>query len=198
MSQEDINFFRKHLKTSGGVETFIKHLMQVGQQNVHTPFDLCQEIISKLQEFASLADKKIAVLFNTEFLHVLIDTFGVNLDNITMFADDPVEFEFCKLQYKMKPGINLFQIDIPKTIEEEGLRTREGNCVMKFDVLVMNPPYQAPCDKEVFEEKTQKQQKGSRASLWDKFVKLSFDIVKDNGFVCAVHPSLWRRTDHSP
>jgi hypothetical protein len=125
MANEVATFFREHLKTSGGVEAFIKHLMQKGQQNIHTPFSLCKEIIEKLKEYTDISAKKIAVLFNVEFLHVLVSDFGMNPADVYMFADDDVEYEFCRLQYGMKPGVNLFQIDIAKTVQEKKLWARE-------------------------------------------------------------------------
>lgn len=48
---------------------------------------------------------------------------------------------------------------------------------MKFDVILANPPYQSG-NKE----------KGGRHSLWRKFVKQGFNLVKKNGFVAMVCP----------
>ena len=50
---------------------------------------------------------------------------------------------------------------------------------MKFDVVIGNPPYQAP--------------NGVNNVLWDKFVGKSFDITNIDGFVCLIHPSRWRK-----
>lgn len=55
--------------------------------------------------------------------------------------------------------------------------------VEKFDVIVGNPPYQ----EQVGENKTK--------SLWDRFVKESYDILSDNGYILMVHPSGWRSLD---
>lgn len=60
---------------------------------------------------------------------------------------------------------------------------------MKFDVVAMNPPYQAPKKKEYFG----KGKCGS--SLWESFVKKSLLIIKDGGFVCNIHPYRWRTAD---
>ena len=50
---------------------------------------------------------------------------------------------------------------------------------MKFDIIVMNPPYQGS--------------KGSTNTLWNKFVDLSLSsLLKDNGYLAAIHPSGWR------
>jgi hypothetical protein len=138
-----------------------------------------------------LSDKKIGVLFNAEFLHTLINDFGVKCGNIIMFADDPVEYEFCRLQYGMIPGINLFLIDIAKTVEEKELYTvHEGKWsdMKQFDVIVGNPPYQAA------NERVKDTKKGACGTvIWDKFVGLSLDLVKENGYLCLVHPAGWRR-----
>lgn len=50
---------------------------------------------------------------------------------------------------------------------------------MKFDFVVGNPPYQ---DSSHTEKKN---------TLWRKFVSLSLDIVKDNGYVTFIIPSSW-------
>jgi hypothetical protein len=193
MAQEVVSFFRQHLKTQGGVQSFIKHLMQVGQQNVHTPFTLCEEIIEKLMEYTSIRNKKISVLFNIEFLHTLVEDFGVRPEDITMFCDDAVEYEFCRLQYGMKPSVNLFQIDIEKTLEEKELYTTEGKCAMKFDVTAMNPPYQSPVENK----KEAKGTSGRGSNLWSIFVKLGLSITKDDGHVAFIHPPKWRKPmDH--
>lgn len=56
--------------------------------------------------------------------------------------------------------------------------------IKKFDVVVGNPPYQ----------KSTKGGNGQR-DLWHKFVKKSFDIVKEDGYVSLIHPSKWRRIE---
>lgn len=166
----------------GGIEIFIKHLLQCGQQNIHTPFTLCEEIVGKLAEYTTLEGKEIAVLFNLEFLHVLVRKYNVLPRNITIFVDDKREFEFCKYQYGMIPGVNLFYLDMGKTTTEEGIYTLEGKVMKQFDVTVMNPPYQAKS----------KDSKTKTQPIWDKFVKKATSICKENGFIAAVHPSGWR------
>jgi hypothetical protein len=48
---------------------------------------------------------------------------------------------------------------------------------MKFDVIVGNPPYQSGNGES-----------GGKHSLWRKFVKKSFELCKDNGYVSIVCP----------
>jgi hypothetical protein len=63
---------------------------------------------------------------------------------------------------------------------------------MKFDCVVGNPPYQPAVNRS-------KEQgdagSGSGLTLWDKFVPLSIDTVKDSGYVCLVHPAKWRKPE---
>ena len=49
----------------------------------------------------------------------------------------------------------------------------------------MNPPYQSKSDRS--NTKTQ--------AIWDKFVKLSIDLLNPEGFLAAIHPSKWRKPD---
>lgn len=53
---------------------------------------------------------------------------------------------------------------------------------MKFNFIVGNPPYQ---------KNTILNQKGSRTHIWDKFVLKSLNILKENGYLCFVHPNNW-------
>ncbi len=50
----------------------------------------------------------------------------------------------------------------------------------KFDVVVMNPPYQI----KVGPKKTE--------PIWQKFVLRMADHLEDGGFMCAIHPTGWR------
>jgi len=52
---------------------------------------------------------------------------------------------------------------------------------MKFDVVIMNPPYQSASGN-----------KGSNNILWSKFVTQGIDLVVNDGHFMAIHPSAWR------
>jgi hypothetical protein len=51
-----------------------------------------------------------------------------------------------------------------------------------FDLIIGNPPYQNSIG-------------ASNGTLWDKFVKFSFEITKKDGYICMVHPSGWRNVN---
>jgi hypothetical protein len=56
--------------------------------------------------------------------------------------------------------------------------------VDKFDIIVMNPPYQE------LKEGNKKSQ-----ALWDKFVIKTISQLVEGGYLVAVHPSGWRNVD---
>ena len=55
---------------------------------------------------------------------------------------------------------------------------------MKFDCIVLNSPYQ----KNVGES-------SNTEPLWNKFIEKSFELLKDDGYLCTVHPSGWRNIE---
>lgn len=57
---------------------------------------------------------------------------------------------------------------------------------MTFDVIVQNPPYQSEYNTG----------NNKNTSIWDKFVSLSIELAKREGFIVSVHPSSWRRPKH--
>ena len=77
----------------------------------------------------------------------------------------------------------------------------------KFDVVIGNPPYEKP--------QIHKGKRGGGTSLWDKFVECCLvdrkktegrgknkkiyvyeKWCKDNGYICMIHPALWRKPEH--
>lgn len=55
----------------------------------------------------------------------------------------------------------------------------------KLDVILGNPPYDSPQEA--------KGKRGGGVTLWDKFVIKYTNILKDNGYLALVHPTLWRK-----
>lgn len=56
----------------------------------------------------------------------------------------------------------------------------------EFDVIVGNPPYNDGSGN-----------KGKSHTLWTKFIEHSLQILKEDGYLCFVNPSLWRQIEHS-
>ena len=168
MSQVDSVFsnFDIDLSDQKTRRAFIRKTLISGIQNVHTPFALCSEMIKKLEEniekSENIKDKDILVLFNIEFVEVMISEFGISPDKITYFSDSKGKSGFAKYIYKVK-GI----IDVGDNVLETLEKVSKN---MKFDCVVMNPPYQTPTEN-----------KGSGHTLWDGFVRKAFEITKEIG-----------------
>jgi hypothetical protein len=64
----------------------------------------------------------------------------------------------------------------------------KSNWPEKFDIILMNPPYQAP--------KTLDSKGKFGKSIWEDFVKMSFGLLQEGGYCCHLHPSRWRKPNN--
>lgn len=180
MSQRDADKIKNsQTYAKKGLRPFLKvasrgTVQYPGLQNIHTPFTLCNEIVGKLSEYCSLSGKTICVLFNLEFVEVLVKDFGVLPSQITFIADSVLKARVAKAWYNVgevhQVAYVLKEIDIMPKIKKQ------------FDVVVMNPPYQAAKEKS--------------DSLWKTFIVRALDLVKDEGFLVSVNPCSWRKPEH--
>lgn len=166
----------KHLDELAKHEAVCLRLKEIGNknavnnlQNVHTPFSLVRDMLTKLNESSKL-DGTI-LTSNLEFIEVMLYDYKVDPTKITYYTDCLAKSEFIKRTPRYN-GVTTIVAPFDKL-----------NINMKFDVIVGNPPYQ----KQVGERKTE--------PLWDKFVDKAFDLVEEDGHVCMVHPSGWRNVD---
>jgi predicted RNA methylase len=137
-------------------------------QNVWTPLWLCYDVIQKLSEYTTFDGKTFCCL-NIGWVEVLIYSFGVPKEFVT-FATDCEKKAILK-EYPRYNGVKVVLTDF-----------LDMEAIMKFDFVVMNPPYHTKSDKN--DDKTQ--------AIWPGFVKKAFSICKENGFVVSIHPSGWR------
>ncbi len=63
----------------------------------------------------------------------------------------------------------------------------------QFDVVIGNPPYSKD-GKTKYRKKDLGGTKG--AILWHKFARISVGHMKENGYLCLVHPGGWRKPKH--
>lgn len=153
-----------------------------------TPIELTGEIIEKLKSCCgdSFADLSYCVLFNVEFVYSLVIR-GVPPGNITFYCDSPAKEKVVRdlCGNRVPVGRVLY-------VKGEGITLMPKN-KRQFDVIVMNPPFQAQIDLS----KEGGKKKGTRGGdLWSKFVSISLSLVKEGGYVCNVHPSSWRKPEH--
>ena len=97
-------------------------------QDVFTPYELCYDIISKLETFTALENKTFAV-FNLEYIDILMYNYGVKASQIWFITDCKEKRDFCLTErYK---DVNVSLINYGKFLKEE--------IDMKFDCVIMNP-----------------------------------------------------------
>ena len=140
-------------------------------QNVFTPFFLCSDIVGKLKESVDSFDGLVICVFNLEFAEILIGDYGVKPEQIWFITDSVSKSRFARgSRYN---GIHVEVVDYVSYVKNR--EDRE----MKFDVVIMNPPYQGY---------------GSKNSIWHKFVYKAFDLVGNGGFIVSINPVGWRGT----
>jgi hypothetical protein len=76
-------------------------------------------IVRKMVEKTNVEDKKILVLFNIEFLQVLIEEKNVSVENLTFIADSELEFLTAKNVFKVNSYfLNDHNLDALKNLIE--------------------------------------------------------------------------------
>lgn len=120
--------------------TWISSLGSHWQENP-TPFEIIRKMVSK----TSLNDKHILVLFNIEFLHILIDEQGVNPQDITFIADNHIEKLSANKIFKVQ-SYKISDFTVP------ALKKFIIGLDMKFDLVFSNPPYNSNIDIKILNE----------------------------------------------
>ena len=109
----------------------------------------------------SLDDKKILVLFNIEFLQVLVEERKINPENIYYIADNDLEYLSAIKIFKVQ-SYKLSDFTVP------ALKNLIVGLDMKFDLVFSNPPYNKSVDIKIFTE--------------------VYDVTNE---IVAIHPSTW-------
>jgi hypothetical protein len=161
---------------------------------LHTPDELVHEMMSQLEQNAdNLADRVcLDPHCKTGGYLRWLNRRGVK--SIYGVEDDPIYVVIAR----HVSGVDNIAY-IPNLVEDDddyNSLNSEGVCEkisrafgrtnMKFDVIVGNPPYQTKSDPSHTKTHT----------LWDKFVGKSLSLLKENGYLCYVHPSLWRQDNN--
>lgn len=144
------------------------------QQNTHTPFDLCFEILGKLK----ISDaNKFLVISNLEFVVTLIDGYGMSPNNI-YFVDEGLENGSGIMSKKTFAAEEL----IP---EENVFAFNQFNMGvgMKFDFVVGNPPFTE-----------QSANSTNTSKLYDKISMRAVKLTKDGGITAMIVPSVFTNT----
>lgn len=137
-------------------------------QNVFTPYDLCEKMLSKTNKYRRLNGKKILVV-NLEFAIVLIER-GCEPSDICFLTDCEQKAKFGKMI-----GVEVMSEDFFDFFKSVNKKKEE---VRTWDCVIGNPPYQD------FKAKSSKK-------TWKPFLRTSIDILKEGGFVAFITPFSW-------
>ena len=155
-----------------------------GLQSVHTPFSLCRDIIQKLTEFVDVKEASVCVLYNLEFVDILVREYGVSPKNITFFPDSEQEASAARIVYGVRVAGPIILDDKNKPVMPK--------IDKKFDVVIMNPPYQKPVNKN-----RKGGTSGGGKTIYQDFVEIGLSLTVDDGFLATIHPCRWRKPDDS-
>jgi len=158
----DDNFLKQmsyKLNDSDERASFFNWVSKLGNhwQENPTPYSLIRKMVSK----TSLQNKKILVLFNIEFLHILVDEQKVNSSDVVFISDNKIE-QLCAVKIFKVQSYNLDEFSVP------ALKKMITGIDMKFDLVFSNPPYTNNVDIKILSE----------------LVGISEEII-------AIHPSTW-------
>jgi superfamily II DNA or RNA helicase len=101
-----------------------------------------------------------------------------------IYGAEPQEVPFLMTKSAFSRLFN-YKFNLFRGIMTEGIKELDN---MKFDIVVMNPPYQSPQKADG--------KRGGGDLLWNKFVEISLDkLMNVDGKLLAVHPSGWRKPE---
>ena len=161
------------------LDTFNKWKQNPGKGEVFTPKELVNEILDQIpievweNPKSTFCDQSMGKgTFLIEIVNRLVYIYGYK-------EEDAKSRVFgCEIRVKY---VNYLKRRGYKNVFFKDSLTEEFN--MKFDVVLGNPPYQ------------KENGSASAEAIWPKFVINSFELCKDNGYVCLIHPGGWRNVD---
>ena len=153
-------------------------ITKLSESIVFDPLELTNEMCSKIKEPLKKAKRILILDKSGSFLYsVLSEIEYHNLENIVLITPENLSREIIK--YLLGKDAKLIDIELIKDTED----FQKIKNMPKFDVVVGNPPYTG---------NIKERRSGPGNSIWPKFVELSFDSLKEGGYLTLVHPITWR------
>ena len=146
-------------------------------QFVPTPLHICEEMVDLLPINDEI---KYVVLFNLEFLEVLITNKKVSPEQIFYIGDSKVRINAAQRLYDITNSVLLTKESGIVTLQTEEIQM-ELKKKDKGIVIIGNPPYQMPNDS------------GADDPIYNLFVELIIDELKPDYFT-FITPSRWMST----
>jgi len=189
------------LQTKEKTEKFIQDNLVIDNDaknkygEVFTPLVLINELLDKLEE----ENKEIFSNPQTKWLDpangignfpmMVFHRLMKGLENVILDTDERQSHIIQNMLYMVE--LQEKNVNISKNIFGDKANIICGNFLIddcfngvNFDVIIGNPPFQKPNKTE------------GRSSLWDKFIIRSMDKLKDDGYLCFITPSSWRKPAH--
>lgn len=136
-------------------------------QKVFTPPRLIRRMLNRIN---FTTNSKVLVWYNAEFLIYLVKEVGLSPKNIYIYTNTKDKLILEKQGYNV---VYHESIDFDKIVNDL--------IKVKFDVIVGNPPFQ----------KNLKSGYKSVDNPWAKFIYLSYELIKENGYVTMISPDGW-------
>lgn len=103
--------------------------------------------------------------------------------------------KFSKGLYNTKLKPQIFHQDFLSTTWNTFFKPSElKKTICGFDYIIGNPPYNSGGLKKVPTNTVQKKTSDGR-TIWDKFIRHSVSLLKDEGYLSMIVPSIWMKPD---
>lgn len=152
---------------------------------VHVPLALAREMLKKLKLTEIKENSTVLILCDIGLLFALICSKLMTRDNVWFMCYTKEQAEKAK---ELNVNVVLFDHDrfneFLNDVTNKKYNYHGNEMPLKFDVIIGNPPYNGT---------KRGGGDGSGASIWQKFINISFEkFAKNNGIILMIIPIAWR------
>lgn len=187
--------FEKEWKNDSDINDYL--FIDPNNGKIHTPYKTAIGIVSKLYGIVRNDKRNIIDLTYLDphcktgtflrCIHKMLIRQGLSEENIQKQVMGVENDEVYIIISKHISGIK--NIVYNNLINDESRRIFIKEYMKRFDVIIGNPPYNAPrINKKGTEENGGK-------TLWEDFVKLSLELLNEGGYLAYIHTPRWRKPE---